>query len=113
MATQTITKLIDDLDATLEATQTIDFTFKGVEYKIDLADKNAAAFEKALQKYVDAAQVTGKKRRQSKTSKTSDTAAIREWAEKHGHKVSARGRIAAETIQAFEASTMPKFSAAG
>jgi hypothetical protein len=125
--------MIDDLDGT-EITEgegeQIEFAFRGVSYRIDLADTNVAKLEAALAPFIDsAAKVSGTPRRsrgrkagrsaqnrsngkatESRSSKRTPArgrkeqpAAIRAWASRHGHTVSSRGRIPAEIIAAYEA----------
>lgn len=113
MASKTVTYLIDDLDQhdiPQGQGRTIEFSFDGTSYTIDLSDKNAAAFEKAVAKYVEAATRTGRAARGSVTAihrgrknEDVDNTAVRKWAESNGYEVSARGRIKAEVIEAFRA----------
>jgi hypothetical protein len=100
----------DDLDGTAEATS-IQFSFDGVNYSIDLSKKNKSAFEKALKPYIDAAKKTGGRRarstpaptrKRSSASKT-DLGAVREWAAEQGIEVSTRGRIAKDVVEAYAA----------
>lgn len=110
MARQTIIELSDDLDGS-EAVETIAFAFRGTNYEIDLNAKNAAAFDKAVAKYVDAAhrvsagRPRGRTRggRRSASRPTDDVSAIREWARANGYQVSTRGRISAEIRDAYAA----------
>lgn len=113
MAKKVEVSYVDDLDPTQTAEGSVTFAYQGTEYSIDLSEKNRKVFEKVLEKYTKVATVTNRKRRKSAGKTVSNSAAIREWAAANGHKVNARGRLPQETIQAFEASTMPKFSAAG
>lgn len=53
MAQRITTTLIDDLDGG-EATKTLTFSFDGKSYQIDLNDKNAEEFKKALEPYIAA-----------------------------------------------------------
>ena len=100
-----ITELVDDLDGT-KADETVSFTIDGVEYEIDLSKQNAVNLRKSLEEYAS------KGRRNSGRSKRgpakgragvdkSQSKAMREWAQSHGMKVSARGRISEEVAQAF------------
>lgn len=88
--------------------ETIEFAYRGVSYAIDVTAKEAAAFDKALAAYLDSAQRVGGRAKSTATSGArrdpSQTAAIREWAKKNGHKVSDRGRISADVVAAYEAS---------
>jgi hypothetical protein len=111
VARHTIVQLTDDIDGN-EGTETISFSYRGTNYEIDLNAKNAAALDKAIAKYIDAARrVSGGHgpsrgrgaRRVASHRRTGDVAAIREWARENGYQVSTRGRIAAEIREAYEA----------
>ena len=54
MATETFTRLVDDMDGG-KAERTVVFSWDGKGYEIDLSKKNIAALEKALKPYVTAA----------------------------------------------------------
>ncbi|MGU3498333.1 histone-like nucleoid-structuring protein Lsr2 [Mycobacterium sp. C31M] len=113
MAERIVRQLIDDLDGSEIADdggERIEFSVRGVEYQIDLSNANIAKLDKALKPYVDAAaKVRATRTRRAKShggnsaSSKDQLAAIRDWARKNGHKVSDRGRIKAEVIEAFEA----------
>jgi hypothetical protein len=105
----TLTELIDDLDGG-KADRTIAFTFDGINYEIDLAKKNAAAFEKSIKLYVEHARKARRaparaagRRRAGAVAAGPDLAAVREWARANGHSVSDRGRIAASVMEAYAA----------
>lgn len=108
MAQQTIVTLVDDLDGS-EADQTVEFGLDGVSYEIDLSEPNASKLRDALASYVSHARRTGGRRRGSTRPAGStrpgvdreQNAAIREWARKRGMKVSDRGRIPAEVLDAY------------
>ena len=107
MAKQTVVTelLVDDLDGST-AERTVNFMWDGTSYEIELSKKNALAFEKAMKPYVEAARrtrTTRGRRGASTRSDKRDLTAIREWAAKNGFEVSARGRIAANVIEAYEA----------
>src|SRR5690348_18242719 len=59
MAKQTITLLTDDLDGG-DADRTIEFGLDGVNYTIDLSEKNAGKLRKALEPYLTAASKVGR-----------------------------------------------------
>jgi hypothetical protein len=107
MASVTRVRLVDDLDGG-EADESVSFTLDGKSFEIDLSAKRAAELRGILAPYAGAARRAGGStiRRQRATGASSprrdDTAAIREWAAAHGHQVSARGRISAAVIQAYE-----------
>ncbi len=113
MAKKTIVQLVDDIDDSLIADgkgEHITFSVNGVDYEIDLGDKNAKEFHKKFDFYIEHAQRVGG-RRQRTTQTSGQTAkpdpeqikAIRKWARASGYDVSARGRISAEIEQAYNA----------
>lgn len=113
MAERIVRQLIDDLDGSEISDgggERVEFSFRGVEYQIDLSNANIAKLDKALKPYVDAAaKVRGGSARRAKSTGVKATgskeqlAAIRVWARRNGHDVSDRGRIKAEIVEAFEA----------
>src|SRR4051794_17291083 len=109
MATETITRLVDDLDGS-KADRTVSFSFEGKDYAIDLSKKNIAALEKALRPYTAAGRALASRRSRSRGGAKSngngsgDLKAIRDWARENGFQVSDRGRIGADVRTAYEAS---------
>jgi hypothetical protein len=110
MATETFTKLIDDLDGG-KAERTVSFSLDGRSFAIDLSKKNIAALEKALAPYIGAARRGEPSTRKGRAKKSgsgvrstnSDLSAVRQWARANGYEVSDRGRISAEVQSAFDA----------
>jgi hypothetical protein len=105
MASKTIVMLEDDLDGG-GATESISFAFEGKSYTIDLNDKNAAKFRKAIDPFVSAARRESSNTRtnsRAQTAKRTDVADIRAWAREQGYTVSQRGRIAKEIQEAYDA----------
>ena len=103
MAQQIVTSLIDDIDGS-EATGTIEFTVAGVSYRLDVNDKNAAKFDKALAPFIEHAQrVGGRAKRGTVTRIESNASAIRAWAESNGIEMSPRGRISRDIRDQFAA----------
>ena len=124
MATRTTVEVIDDFDFT-EGADTRTFSFDGVDYEIDLNDKNYKTMTKDFARYVDSARRAKVKGRRKRTETRSDAPkaptgskeqndAIREWAIKRGKKVATRGRIPRDIINEFneEHSGVPAFSSA-
>ncbi|WP_338888580.1 Lsr2 family protein [Rhodococcus sovatensis] len=122
MAKQVIYELVDDIDGTsIDEGQgeSIEFSLDGVDYVIDLKNKNANDFRKKLDYYVGfATRVGGRKRKvasagavvsapaQPAASTKRDpaqTRAIRQWAADSGYDINDRGRIPAEIVEAYEA----------
>jgi hypothetical protein len=106
VATETIVRLIDDLDGT-SAERTVSFSVDGTGYEIDLSKKNIAALEKALKPFVESARTSGRSRRngrgRSRATSGMDLQAVRAWAREHGHDVADRGRIAEPIVEAYRA----------
>ncbi|MFG1995304.1 Lsr2 family protein [Actinoplanes sp. NPDC048988] len=113
MAKQVITVLTDDLDGG-DANRTVEFGLDGVNYTIDLSEKNAGKLRKVLDPYLEAATRIGRGTAAGRiTSRTAaaqpsranrdQNQAIREWAKKNGHEVSDRGRIPTGVVEAFHA----------
>ena len=110
MAKQVITLLTDDLDGG-EADRTVEFGLDGVNYTIDLSEKNAAKLRKALDPYLSVATRVGRSggsplTRRSPAPSTGRASrdqnqAIREWATKNGYEVSERGRIPSSIVEAY------------
>jgi hypothetical protein len=105
VAQKVTVSLVDDLDGST-ASSTVEFALDGRSYAIDLSDKNAEGLRNALARYVEVARKAGGGRRGSSSapsaSRRQDTAAIRTWAQEHGHDVSERGRIPAAVLEAYE-----------
>jgi Lsr2 len=59
MAKQVVTVLTDDLDGAA-ADRTVEFGLDGVNYTIDLSDKNAGKLRKALDPYITAGHRLGR-----------------------------------------------------
>jgi hypothetical protein len=109
MAKQVITVLTDDLDGG-DADRTIEFGFDGVNYTIDLSEKNAGKLRKALDPYLSVASRVGRASGSGRLATSSakpvranrdQNHAIREWATKNGYEVSERGRIPISIVEAF------------
>jgi len=111
MAQKVTTHLVDDLTgATIEdgTGKTVQFSFDGSHYEIDLTDDNADALRETFSDYVAAARkVSGRGGRGSSSSKPrsnpDELAKIREWAAANGHDVSSRGRISQAVRDAYTA----------
>ena len=111
MAKQVITVLTDDLDGG-NADRTIEFGLDGVNYTIDLSDKNVGKLRKAFDPYLAVATRVGRTGGNARIasraaaparSNRDQNQAIREWAVKNGYEVSERGRIPSAIVEAFHA----------
>ena len=112
-------RLVDDLDGEA-ADETVEFGIDGKSYEIDLSKENAGRLRDVLADFVSAARRAGGRRRASGSAGTGSASggagsapkgrtaidreqnqAIRDWARKRGMKVSDRGRIPAEVLEAY------------
>jgi hypothetical protein len=110
MAQKMITQLIDDISGeVIEGTgETINFSYKGKAYTIDLSPENAKAFDQTISTYVSAASPAGRtpvatKAKSGAKVDRDQTQAIRDWARAQGRAVSDRGRISAKVQQLYRA----------
>jgi hypothetical protein len=113
-----IEKLVDDLDGS-GAVETVSFALDGTSYEIDLSKRNAAAFRKALDRYVSAARVQGGRRgpaqrrrpakkaaptrAKAKPKRGYDLVQLREWAGANGVAIPSRGRIPKAVVEQYKA----------
>lgn len=108
MAQKVTVQLVDDLDGSV-AQETVEFGLDGVSYQIDLSPANAGKIRDLLGDYVAHARRSGGRGRsvggpakaRSAAVDREQNQAIREWARKRGLKVSERGRISAEVLDAY------------
>jgi hypothetical protein len=92
----------DDIDGGT-ADETVRFGLDGTSYEIDLSGANAKKLRAALKPYVAAARRSAGRRRKTRSRNGSNASDVRDWARKHGHTVSDRGRVPAEVKAAYDA----------
>ncbi len=108
MARQTFVKLIDDISGG-QADETVQFSYRGQSYEIDLSTKNAQAFHRDMAKYIDHSRKAGRVATATRGSRGSgatrdyDLVALRDWAIENGHPVPSRGRVKQTIIDAYKA----------
>jgi hypothetical protein len=111
MAQKVTVTLVDDLDGS-QAEETVEFGLDGANYQIDLSGDNALRLRESLAEYVDHARRAGGRKRapgrpaagrppRTASADREQNQAIRDWARKQGMKVSDRGRIPAEVLDAY------------
>ncbi len=106
MARVVIEQLVDDLDGG-KAAETVNFSYRGVDYEIDLGAKNAKALDKVMAPYLEVARRVPRKRAagQRSASKASngapDAGLVRAWAKAQGLQVSDRGRVSADIVNQY------------
>ncbi|WP_062982338.1 histone-like nucleoid-structuring protein Lsr2 [Nocardia anaemiae] len=115
MAKKVTVTMVDDLDGTSKADETVLFALDGVTYEIDLSKKNAGKLRADLDRWTEKGRRTGRVKVRAKARgggkdfrspvDREQSLAIREWARKNGHQVSARGRISADIVAAYHAAT--------
>lgn len=109
MTKKVTTVLVDDLDGTLPADETVEFAIDRYAFEIDLSSGNAAELRKALNRYVANARKKGRTRLTATRSVTAPLSGlplhernrIREWGRKNGHKVGDKGRVARNVLDAY------------
>lgn len=116
MAQKVRVLMIDDLTGQEgDDVTTVEFSYKGQGYEIDLSAKNGEALDKALAKYIEkarevrapAASGRGGRRRRSPEGRTplsrAKSADVREWAKANGLDLKDRGRVPADVVAQYEA----------
>lgn len=97
MATKKTVTLVDDLDGSSTAAETVTFNLDGVDYEIDLTVKHAKQIRSEFKPWVEAGRRTGGRRRTAasaaSTPREVEPAALRQWARENGYEVSPRGRV--------------------
>jgi Lsr2 len=103
MATKVVTSLQDDLDGSA-AVETVRFALDGVEWEIDLSERNANRLRNSLGDFIAHGRRVGRKQVAKTTSSSHvDNKAVRKWAAANGIEVNARGRIPTEVIERYRA----------
>ncbi len=123
MSQRILVKLVDDLDPTAEADETLQFTVDGVTYEMDLSAAHAEEFRAAMEKWTDISRrIAGRRPNKLATVAASskakagkggsdlelhERASLRAWAAENGYQVADRGRIAASVIDAWREAGSP------
>ncbi|MGV0869649.1 histone-like nucleoid-structuring protein Lsr2 [Corynebacterium kalidii] len=119
MGRRTVITYVDDIDReelAPDEVRTVKLGYRGSEYVLDLSELNAEILAEELEPYLKVARklprtATGTasagagRGASGKAGASADAARngrIREWARETGREVSARGRIAADVISAYE-----------
>jgi hypothetical protein len=107
VAKKTTVTLVDDLDGS-QAEEQVAFAVDGRSYEIDLSAANGARLREALAPYISAARRTGGRRASPgaavaarPSTDREQNQAIREWAAQQGMKISERGRIPSNVLDAY------------
>jgi hypothetical protein len=110
VAKQTTVILVDDLDGS-EATEQVEFAVDGRSYEIDLSARNSAKLREVLAPYISAARRRSGRRSTSSATTPARPASdrehnqdIRKWAATQGMRISERGRIPSNVLEAYRQS---------
>jgi hypothetical protein len=114
VARETVVTITDDIDGSTAEFEDFAFAVDGKNYEIDLSAANAAKLQEVLAPYIAAARKLGKAnvtdiRTRRATPNGTDkpkmdreqTQAIRDWANRNGITVAARGRIPKVVVEAY------------
>lgn len=103
--------MVDDLDGERgDDVTTVEFAYRGVRYEIDLSEKNQQRLDEALAPFREAARRApggGMSRPASRSRPVVDRVEnqrIRIWAREQGLKISDRGRIPDNILEAYRKS---------
>jgi hypothetical protein len=110
MAQRVRTILVSDLsgDEAESGGESISFSYKGVDYTIDLTAKEAAGFDKAIAMYVQHARKAGRGRAERSSSGSSHSqvervSTMKTWADEQGIGYPKRGRLPKSLVEAYDA----------
>ena len=112
MGTRTEVTQFDDIDGSTGDVRTIPIAVDGQQVEVDLSSANVDKLMAALEPYLSAGRkvgggsTSGRRRRTSGPAgpaTSSDTQAIREWAQANNIEVNTRGRIKKEIVEAYQA----------
>lgn len=124
MARKEILSFVDDLDGTeldVEDVHTIDWSWLGVDYRLDVSSENLDKIENGkvpLARLLAVSTRVGGRRQstapkattggsqrstQSRARSSTDAAAVREWAASNGYDIAPRGRIPGAVLEAYDA----------
>jgi len=94
------------------ATRAIRYVYEGDEYEMDLCEEHAEEYDNWMSDYVNHSRHIVPDRPARRLRGTTngnapkrDLKEIRAWAQSNGYKVSEKGRVPGNVIQAFEAAT--------
>ncbi len=95
--------VLDDIDGTPGA-NTVPFSFKGINYEIDLSAEHEAQMAEALQSWIAAARRVARPRAKASTAAGKGVAAeARAYLRSKGYELPERGRIPRELLEEFYA----------
>lgn len=107
MAQRVITQKVSDLSGVDIADgegKTVNFSVEGVEYQLDLTQKEFDKFNSAMDFYITHATRVGGRKKSGAASKSDyDAKLVRAWAVEQGLDIPSRGRIPSELVEQYKA----------
>lgn len=109
VARHVVVQVLCDICESADGTSSNEFSIERGTYEIDLCSMHQAAFDDALNPFVDRARAVSRGRSASATNRAvtrrdpGQTEAIRRWARDNGFAISSRGRIPASIEQSYNA----------
>jgi adenylate cyclase len=103
MAKRVTITVVDDVDASRSADETVQFAIDGTTYEIDLSRSNAQRLRSDLSTWIRHARPVASAPHTTARHDPGTAAAIREWARRNGIGVSSRGRVAGEVVELYNA----------
>lgn len=106
MARREVTQFFDDFDNTAlshDEVNIVEFAVNGIDYTMELSEKNLQKFQAAVDPYIAVARRTPRTatRKPNSNASLNRNKRIREWAQANNIEVSKRGRIASDVIEKF------------
>lgn len=108
MARREVVEYTDDITGetlSKDQVQTIELSYGGKSYALDLSHESALKLATDLDPWITAARKVPRGSTPRKGASQADKArnkAIREWAQENGYTVSVRGQIAKDVIEAYD-----------
>jgi hypothetical protein len=98
-------RLADDVDGE-QSTDVIALSYRGVDYEIDLTEKDATGLDRVLAPYLaNARRVMAKRRNTARAAGASSVAQdprqVRAWANTQGIVIADRGRVSADVMRQY------------
>jgi Lsr2 len=126
VAIKRMVQVTDDLDPSVQATNTVRFGLDRTEYEIDLSEQHTQELRSALEQYIQRARrVDGRRGRSTprprrgpgrvggqSPGRRAELAELRQWAATNGVVLGARGRLVGSVLAAYDARDVAALRAA-
>lgn len=107
MAKRVTTELVDDFDESTPA-ETVEFSFQGIDYEIDLSSENTSKLRAELEPYMQAGRKVSRgapRPGRRSMQRHAHLQKARVWLRANGHDIGDRGRVPRELLRLFESKT--------